>query len=88
MRKTSTLLLLGLSVLSSGGCVAVTKVRGLPCGSACARQAVAIDGKLYVVDVRTGRVSRIAENEVSGASAFTPCDDDDHTVVIDVDDDD
>ena len=63
------LLVAGSAVLAAcGGCVVGNTVRT----QTPARQAVVVDGQVYLVDVNTGQVSRIGAEAVANAEAFEP----------------
>jgi hypothetical protein len=69
VRKLASLALVAGITLTSG-CVVVAKNKGTLSIPAAWHQAVAMDGKIYIVDVRTGKVSRIDEKEISEAGRF------------------
>jgi len=84
MRKLAVLLFSAVALTVSSGCVAVVKNKG-PLGSTCSRQAVTLDGVVYIVDVHTGEVCKVDGQAVKDAKGFTPCTRD-HAEVIIVDD--
>ncbi len=67
MRRVSVFLCLVGLALSNVGCVMVIGVKDLP----HRKQAVEIDGELYIVDVRTQRARKIdlnSETEIESAT--------------------
>lgn len=69
MKKLASLILVvGISL--SSGCVVVAKNKGSLTVPAGWYQAVAMDGKIYIVDIRTGKVSRVDEKEIAQAGRF------------------
>lgn len=60
-----------------GGCVGVIGNTVTVRDEVLARKPVVIDGRIYVVDVRTGAVMALDPNAAGSASTFTPVIDDD-----------
>ncbi len=71
MQKIVRLGAVAALAISCSGCIVVAKTRGPLMGPCCGRQAVAVDGGLYVVDVCSGEVSKIEPKAVSEAGPFT-----------------
>jgi hypothetical protein len=72
MRKVLAIGLASALALCGTGCVIVAKNKGTLLGPCVARQAVAIDGSIYVVDVCTGEVSKVEGKAVAEAKTFVP----------------
>lgn len=76
MRRAIIMVLVGVMLASSGGCGIVIGNR-LAEQRFAARHPVAVDGRLYVVDVNTGEVMELPDDAVEKAGPFHPVKDDD-----------
>ncbi len=75
MRRAIIMALVGVMLASSGGCGIVIGNR-LAEQRFAARHPVAVDGRLYVVDVKTGEVMKLPDDAVERAGSFHPVDED------------
>jgi hypothetical protein len=71
MRKIALLLLAVGTVGLGSGCVIALGNKGSLTARGGARQAVALDGNIYIVDTRNGRVSKIDPEVVRQAPPST-----------------
>lgn len=83
MRKWMGLATVVALVAMNGGCVVALGNKG-SAKSYQQRQAVAMEGNIYVVDVRTGEVKRIERSRIDGAGQFASGEQ--VTVEVEVDD--
>ena len=76
MVRTIAIGCLGMVLAASGGCVAAIGNRvAIP--DFAARRPVVIDGRIYVVDVRTGTVMKLPKDAIDDAGPFHAGHDDD-----------
>lgn len=61
---------LALCLGSSAGCVVVAKNKGPLAVADFGREAVVVDGKVYIVDLRSGKVSRIDAKSLEEAGPY------------------
>ena len=69
MRKLISIALVAAFALTNVGCIAVVSTKG-PFTVGQERQAVAMDGRIYLVDVSDGSVYRVSEDAVESAEVF------------------
>ncbi len=67
MRKRMGMACLAAVCLANVGCVVALGNKGTLAGDWCSKQAVTLDGKIYIVDVRTGEVCAVAEAALDSA---------------------
>ena len=68
MRKRMGMACLAAICLANVGCVVALGNKGTLAGDWCRKQAVALDGKIYIVDVRSGEVCVVTEAALDSAS--------------------
>lgn len=68
MRKRIGIACLAAICLANVGCALVVGNKGTLAGTWCRKQAVALNGKIYIVDVGSGEVCVVTETELDSAS--------------------
>ena len=76
MVRTIAIGCLGLALATTGGCVAAIGNR-IHVPDYVARRPVVVDGRIYVVDVRTGTVMKLPKDAIDDAGTFHAGHDDD-----------